>query len=308
MIIDLRGAAMSRSRRRAASRSLRRGCRRGRAGPASAAARTPRRRSSTSSSLMQENHSFDNYFGTYPGADGIPAGTCMPIDPTTRDQGCVKPLRTRRRAVAGPRRTTPTVFAPAVQRRADGRLRRRVRPRGRAGSHDRDGLLRRPRHPVLLERRRQLRALRSVLRLGARRQRVEPHVLGHRRARQPGGRRDPRTRASDTDRRSSTGSSERGDLVEVLRPELRPDASPSAARTPATAVAGHWVPLLAYARFLDDPAARSATSSTSTSTTTTCATARCRPSPTSCRPARASTPRAAIRRAQTFVAHARSAR
>ena len=22
--------------------------------------------------LMQENHSFDNYFGTYPGADGIP--------------------------------------------------------------------------------------------------------------------------------------------------------------------------------------------------------------------------------------------
>jgi phospholipase C len=31
--------------------------------------------------LMQENHSFDNYFGTYPGADGIPEGTCMPLDP-----------------------------------------------------------------------------------------------------------------------------------------------------------------------------------------------------------------------------------
>ena len=29
--------------------------------------------------LMQENHSFDNYFGTYPGADGIPKGTCMPV-------------------------------------------------------------------------------------------------------------------------------------------------------------------------------------------------------------------------------------
>jgi phospholipase C len=28
--------------------------------------------------LMQEGHSFDNYFGTYPGADGIPRGTCMP--------------------------------------------------------------------------------------------------------------------------------------------------------------------------------------------------------------------------------------
>ena len=31
--------------------------------------------------LMQENHSFDNYFGTYPGADGLPAGVCMPVRP-----------------------------------------------------------------------------------------------------------------------------------------------------------------------------------------------------------------------------------
>ena len=31
--------------------------------------------------LMQENHSFDNYFGTYPGADGIPKGTCMRVTP-----------------------------------------------------------------------------------------------------------------------------------------------------------------------------------------------------------------------------------
>jgi phospholipase C len=28
--------------------------------------------------IMQENRSFDSYFGTYPGANGIPAGTCMP--------------------------------------------------------------------------------------------------------------------------------------------------------------------------------------------------------------------------------------
>jgi phospholipase C len=32
--------------------------------------------------IMQENRSFDSYFGTYPGADGIPAGTCVP-DPLT---------------------------------------------------------------------------------------------------------------------------------------------------------------------------------------------------------------------------------
>ncbi|HYB22539.1 MAG TPA: alkaline phosphatase family protein [Solirubrobacteraceae bacterium] len=39
--------------------------------------------------IMQENHSFDNYFGTYPGADGIPAGTCVP-DPDSG--GCVTPF------------------------------------------------------------------------------------------------------------------------------------------------------------------------------------------------------------------------
>ena len=41
---------------------------------------------------MQENHSFDNYFGTYPGADGIPAGACIPADPTnSNNPTCVKP-------------------------------------------------------------------------------------------------------------------------------------------------------------------------------------------------------------------------
>jgi len=28
--------------------------------------------------IIQENHSFDSYFGTYPGADGIPPGTALP--------------------------------------------------------------------------------------------------------------------------------------------------------------------------------------------------------------------------------------
>lgn len=41
--------------------------------------------------LMQENHTFDNYFGTFPGADGPPAGTCIPIDPTAPALGCVGP-------------------------------------------------------------------------------------------------------------------------------------------------------------------------------------------------------------------------
>lgn len=43
--------------------------------------------------LMQENHSFDNYFGVYPGADGIPADTCMPTDPfNPASDECIKPF------------------------------------------------------------------------------------------------------------------------------------------------------------------------------------------------------------------------
>lgn len=41
--------------------------------------------------LMQENHSFDNYFGTYPGVDGIPDGVCMPVDPAQPEGDCVEP-------------------------------------------------------------------------------------------------------------------------------------------------------------------------------------------------------------------------
>ncbi len=41
--------------------------------------------------LLQENHSFDNYFGTYPGADGLPADTKMPVDPKNLGAGYVTP-------------------------------------------------------------------------------------------------------------------------------------------------------------------------------------------------------------------------
>ena len=39
--------------------------------------------------IMQENRSFDSYFGTFPGAAGIPKNVCVP-DP--KNGGCVKPL------------------------------------------------------------------------------------------------------------------------------------------------------------------------------------------------------------------------
>jgi phospholipase C len=41
--------------------------------------------------VMQENHSFDNYFGTYPGADGFPVGIKMPVDPNDPNAGTVEP-------------------------------------------------------------------------------------------------------------------------------------------------------------------------------------------------------------------------
>jgi phospholipase C len=50
--------------------------------------------------LMQENHSFDNYFGTYPDADGIPPNTCMPEDPTDPDNTeCIEPFHLGTRPV-----------------------------------------------------------------------------------------------------------------------------------------------------------------------------------------------------------------
>jgi len=43
--------------------------------------------------LMQENHTFNNYFGTYPGVEGIPEGTCMPVDPFDKaNTECVEPF------------------------------------------------------------------------------------------------------------------------------------------------------------------------------------------------------------------------
>ena len=57
--------------------------------------------------IMQENRSFDNYFGTYPGADGIPgvAGNpgSVPCLPNPRTGSCVRPFHDRQdSSVGGP--------------------------------------------------------------------------------------------------------------------------------------------------------------------------------------------------------------
>src|SRR5919112_4947859 len=44
--------------------------------------------------IMQENRSFDNYFGTYPGADGIPMQDGVPTAcvPNPQNNQCVRPF------------------------------------------------------------------------------------------------------------------------------------------------------------------------------------------------------------------------
>jgi phospholipase C len=50
-------------------------------------------------SLMQQNHSFDNYFGTYPDANGSPENVCMPINPMRPRAKCIKPFHIGDRVV-----------------------------------------------------------------------------------------------------------------------------------------------------------------------------------------------------------------
>jgi phospholipase C len=42
--------------------------------------------------IMQENRSFDSYFGTYPGANGIPAGVCDRVRDLAVNEACVAPF------------------------------------------------------------------------------------------------------------------------------------------------------------------------------------------------------------------------
>jgi len=42
--------------------------------------------------IVQENHSFDNYFGTYPGVIGYPSSTAVPVDPNATASATVVPF------------------------------------------------------------------------------------------------------------------------------------------------------------------------------------------------------------------------
>jgi len=67
--------------------------------------------------IMQDNRSFDSYFGTYPGANGIPAGVCLP-DPL--HGGCVRPHPDHHNSELGGPHEDPNFAADVDGGRMDG--------------------------------------------------------------------------------------------------------------------------------------------------------------------------------------------
>src|SRR5947207_4358369 len=80
--------------------------------------------------IMQENRSFDSYFGTYPGADGIPANVCVP-DPA--NGGCVRPLHDPNDLNRGGPHGAPNAVADVDGGRMDGFVAQAERGRRRRG-------------------------------------------------------------------------------------------------------------------------------------------------------------------------------
>ena len=78
--------------------------------------------------VMQENRSFDNYFGTFPGADGIPMKDGVPstCSPDSGDLLCVAPFVDHHDVnQGGPHGARP---CRRHRRRQDGRIRRSLLP------------------------------------------------------------------------------------------------------------------------------------------------------------------------------------
>ena len=118
--------------------------------------------------LMQENHTFDNYFGTYPGADGIPTGVCMPIDPANPGAGCIQPHHlTSHRTID---LNHGSDVAALVENGGNWNNFVFAQNQRNLPGDARDGLLRRLGPAVLLEPRLAIRPRRPFLQLGRRRQ------------------------------------------------------------------------------------------------------------------------------------------
>ncbi len=85
--------------------------------------------------IMQENRSFDSYFGTYPGADGIPglAGNPgkVPCVPDPRRSGCDKPYHDPKLVNGGGSHNAPAALADINNGRMNGFVANSEKGRGR---------------------------------------------------------------------------------------------------------------------------------------------------------------------------------
>jgi phospholipase C len=61
--------------------------------------------------VMQQNHTFDNFFGTYPGANGFPEDTCLPNSLSNKKAPCVAPFLVGSRTLSDLSHSTNTFQA-----------------------------------------------------------------------------------------------------------------------------------------------------------------------------------------------------
>ena len=206
--------------------------------------------------LMQENHTFDNYFGTYRARDGRPEGRLhadQPQRPEGRLHQAVPPRWSCRRRTS----VTTRSSSAAVQRRPDGRVRRTscasrasIQPSAMGYYDDRD-------IPYYWNLADNYVLFDHFFTSAHGRQRQEPHVLGRRR--RPAEPRDDRCRRAASppptifDRLETAGVSWKF-YVQNYDPTITYRAPHD--RRPRLQVV--WVPLLGYAAVHRRPEARSA--------------------------------------------------
>jgi len=73
--------------------------------------------------LLQENHTFDNYFGTYPGADVFPTNTCVPVNPAVGRTPCIRPFHIGNRSITDLDHSESTAVRDLDKGRMDGFVR-----------------------------------------------------------------------------------------------------------------------------------------------------------------------------------------
>ena len=86
--------------------------------------------------VMQENRSFDSYFGTYPGADGIPMARGVPLVCVPGQHGCVRPYHDVKDVNGGGPHGEANAIGDVDHGKMDGFVRERNKARGTCTNPD----------------------------------------------------------------------------------------------------------------------------------------------------------------------------